>query len=238
MITKHIHPNPPFPPTHTGKLKPHHPISTRPQLSLSPPIAIAARSGPSPSRQHASSSVPLLILMIGGDAQLMPSAWKAADLLWYADFVAHSTNKSRDAPAEDRVSAVLQLDAQPLDQCLLMRGLDALDGRYEDSASQLWSHDRYGRWFAKKASKTVWLQAKVAGLRYGRGPRRGLKQHGPKRSSNEFISHICGNCNCIRLQHIRYQSKSEDARAQVISCDLVYATHVTVPCVSNFRHRK
>ena len=140
---------------------------------------------------------------------MMPAAWRAAELQWYGDMVAHCSGQSRDAPA---MSAVLELDALPLEECVLMRGEDHLDGRFEDSASQLWSHDRHGRWFAKVQRRTVWLQARLAQLRYRRAPRCAPKQRAPKRALNEVVSHICGNCGCIRLQHIRYQSKSDDAR--------------------------
>ena len=172
-----------------------------------PPPALSAAI-----TRHRALAPPLalpLTLMIGGDAQLMPAAWEAPELQWYADFVAHCQGQSRDPPD---VSAVLRLDAAPLDECLFMHGTDDLDGRFEDSASLLWSHDRHGRWFAKVERQTVWLQAKLAQLRYRRAPRRAHNQQNFERDSIEVVSHICGNCDCIRLQHIRYQSKSEDAR--------------------------
>ena len=140
---------------------------------------------------------------------VMPAAWAAAEIDWYADIVAHCQGRSRDTPA---AVAVLELDAQPPDECLLMRGDASLDGRFEDSTSLLWSHDRYGRWFAKIDGKMVWLQAKLGGLRYRRAPRRAEKGTDKSRASTEVISHICGNCSCIRLQHIRYQSKGDDCR--------------------------
>ena len=147
--------------------------------------------------------------MIGGDAQLKPAAWQAADLLWYADFIAHCTGQTRDPPD---ASAVLELDAQPFEQCLRMTGDDDLDGRFEDSASQLWSNDRHGRWFAKIDKKMAWLQGTLAQLRYARGPRTVQRRGETKSAAIEVVSHICGNCDCIRLQHIRYQPKSEDTR--------------------------
>ena len=179
------------------------------QLSFSPPLAIAAAITRFYRCPDASSLTPSVILMIGGDEQVMPAAWTASELQWYADFVVHCSGQRSDAPA---VSAVLELDALPLEECLFMRGDAELDGRFEDSASQLWSQDRHGRWFAKINRRMVWLQCKLAQLRYRRAPRRVPKQRGPKRVINEVVSHICGNCNCIRLQHIRYQSKSDDAR--------------------------
>ena len=140
---------------------------------------------------------------------MMPAAWESSELQWYADIVAHCSGQTRDAPA---VSAVLKLDASPLEECLFMRGEDAWDGRFEDLASLLWSHDRHGRWFAKVERRTVWLQARLARLRYRRDPRRAPNQRASKRDLNEVVSHLCGNCNCLRLQHIRYQSRSDDAR--------------------------
>ena len=140
---------------------------------------------------------------------VMPAAWTAAEIAWYADIIAHCQGRSRESAA---VSTVLELDEKPLDECLLMLGDAALDGRLEDSASQLWSHDRYGRWFAKVDGKMVWLQAKLGELRYRRAPRRAQNFADKDRGFAEVVSHICGNCSCIRLQHIRYQSKSEDCR--------------------------
>ena len=142
---------------------------------------------------------------------MMPAALTAEELQWYADFVAHCNGQDRAATAASPLSAVQELDAQPLNECLLMHGLDHLDGRFRDSTSQLWSHDQYGRWFTKVDQKMVWLQSKLAELRYRRGPRRAKKTRASKSDLSECVSHICGNCGCIRLQHIRYQSKSEDA---------------------------
>ena len=94
-----------------------------------------------------------------------------------------------------------------MDECLHMRGKRALEGRLEDIDGLLWSHDVSGRWFANINGQKVWLGRKIAGLR--RGLRHGdlQGQHVPRTLKG---SHNCGNCDCIRWQHIKFQPKAED----------------------------
>ena len=136
--------------------------------------------------------------MSAGDAQPGPAAMSAAEQRWYADFVMHCMEAT---DATDAAAVLASLDKRPFNECLHMRGDADLDGRYEDSAHQLWSHDRYGRWFTTEGRKIVWLQRRLARLRYRREPH-----------ADEVVSHICGNCGCIRLQHLKYQSRGEDKR--------------------------
>ena len=76
--------------------------------------------------------------------------------------------------------------------------------QFEDSNHVLWSHDRHGRWFANINGQKVWLGRKLAGLRHGLRHGRGHV------ASNLKASHNCGHCDCVRWQHNRFQSRSED----------------------------
>ena len=147
-------------------------------------------------------SSPQRCQMSGGDEGRGPAAWTAKKQRWYADLVVQcmAPKKSR-AAINFNVPAVLgQLDEMPLDACVLMRGKRTLDGRCKDSAQVMWSHDRHGRWFARIDGEMVWLGRKLARLRYGRA-------HIP---SELEASHNCGNCDCTRWQHVRFQPRSED----------------------------
>ena len=140
--------------------------------------------------------------MSGDDTGCGPAAWTAEDQRWYAELVVWC-QAPKQSRAAINVPAVLdQLAAMPLDECLHMRGKAALAGRFKDSDHLLWSHDRHGRWFTKVNGKMLWLGRKLARLRHGREP---------DPSTNKG-SHNCGNCDCIRWQHIRFQSRSEDVR--------------------------
>ena len=142
--------------------------------------------------------------MTTGDAGCGPATWTAEDQRWYADFVVHCMAPKKGRAAVDVPTAVHNVDAMPLDECVHMRGKATLDGRFEDSAGVLWSHDRFGRWFAKIDGEKVWLGRKLAGLR------RGLPQGRGHVDSSLTASHNCGNCGCIRWQHNRFQTRSED----------------------------
>ena len=159
--------------------------------------------------------------MIGGDAQLMPAAWTTAELQWYADFVAQCRGQSRDPPD---TAAVFELDAEPPEQCLLMFGDDDLDGRFEDSSSQLWSQDLHGRWFAKVDQKMVWLQCKLAQLRYRRAPRRASKKSGLKRDHSEVVSHLCTTATA-------YACSTSDTNPRAMIC-ATKPTIATIPVLS------
>ena len=137
------------------------------------------------------------------DACSVPAAWTASQQRWYAAFVLQcSAISSDEMDAQIDVPAVLAaLAIKPVDECLLMVGDAHLDGRYEDTDRQMWSDDQHGRWFKTVGRKVVWLHRVLARQIYGRGP-----------TDGEVTSHICGNCGCLRLQHIRYQSKQDDVR--------------------------
>ena len=124
------------------------------------------------------------------------SAWDAADVSWYADLVAHAQGQWC-APSEGH-DVLKALNQRPWKDCLLMKGAH-LDGRYEDTNHQLWSDDRKGRWSSKVAGQKVYLHHRIAQLQPSRARRDG-----------DVVSHVCGNCECIRLEHIRYQTPAED----------------------------
>jgi len=142
--------------------------------------------------------------MTTADAGRGPAAWTAEEQRWYADLVVQCRDPKQSRTAINVPMIVQQLAALPLDECLTMRGKAALQGRLEDLDEVLWSHDRHGRWFAKIKGQKVWLGRKLAALRYAR-------QHGAVHIPSALkASHNCGNCGCIRWQHIRFQSKAED----------------------------
>ena len=121
------------------------------------------------------------------------------DAAWYAKFVALTDGK-RPSSINDPVAVPDIMDDignAPPTQCRRLIGDQ--HQRHRDSRGELWSDDRHGRWFKSTSKPIRWLQADLAHLRYGHGPQDG-----------EVISHICGFCDCIRLGHIKYQTKSED----------------------------
>lgn len=126
-----------------------------------------------------------------------PAAWGAEQQRWYASLVAqcHEVDNTADVP-----TVLAAASAEPMTECLVMVGDAHLDGRVEDCDGQLWSDDMNGRWFATVERKKVWLQLELVRIAYGRLPRK-----------DERTSHLCGRCGCIRVQHLRIQSRSEDA---------------------------
>ena len=129
-----------------------------------------------------------------------PAAWAVEEQRWYADMVVHSTAPKQHRRANDTSTILEQLEAMPVNQCVLMRGKAALDGRFKDRAGLVWSHDRHGRWFANLNGKVVWLGRQLASLRSGHAHVPGALK----------ASHNCGSKGCIRWQHVRYQSRRED----------------------------
>ena len=142
--------------------------------------------------------------MSADDAGCGPAAWTAEDQRWYAELVVQCTAPKKSRAAIDVPAVLHQVAAMPLKECLHMRGSATMDGRFKDSNHVLWSHDRHGRWFANINGQKVWLGRKLAGLRHG-------LQHGRGHvASNLKASHNCGHCDCVRWQHNRFQSRSED----------------------------
>ena len=131
-----------------------------------------------------------------------PAAWTAEQQRWYASLVAHCNGFS--SMSDDPKTVLSEVGAKPFSECLHMVGDADLEGRVEDSDGRLWSTDQNGRWFATVDRKVVWLQRELVRIGYGHLPRGG-----------DVVSHICGNCDCMRVQHLRVQSRSEDARDRV-----------------------
>ena len=126
------------------------------------------------------------------------AAWNAANQRWYADLVANCMNLSC---APDDAAAVLgALNEKPVMNCLFMSGAQ-LDGRHRDIDDQLWSDDAKGRWSAKIDGKKVYLHHRIVELQPNR-----------TRANGDVVSHLCGHCDCIRLEHIAYQSCADDIR--------------------------
>lgn len=126
------------------------------------------------------------------------SEWSTEEERWYAALIvqcAHDGDAASQAP-----SVVLaRLKSQPWTECCQLVGNASEDGWYTDSAQQRWTSDRKGRWSAKVAKKKIYLHHRIVQLQPNR-----------PRLSSDVVSHICGNCDCVRLEHIRYQSKRED----------------------------
>ena len=125
------------------------------------------------------------------------AAWPAAERRWYLDLIAQADG---DFCTADGLSTPLdQYDSMPFDRCILLAG----DGesRVSDVNDALWSDDRHGRWFQSRSKPLLWLHQKIGQLGCG-----GLRPV----QKGEVASHICGNCHCIRAEHIVYQPVRED----------------------------
>lgn len=135
--------------------------------------------------------------MTTADESRDPAAWSAERQRWYASLVAHCNgfNNTHGVPAV--ISAVRE---KPPSKCLFMAGDAVLDDRVEDSEGRLWSTDQHGRWFATVDRKILWLQHELVRIGCGQLPHDG-----------RVVSHLCGNCGCICMGHLRLQTKSEDA---------------------------
>ena len=143
-------------------------------------------------------------LMATANESRDPAAWEADQQRWYLSLVAHCHDVQGVHNVPDMPNVLAALSAWPLTECLYMVGDPEFEGRVEDINHQLWSEDQKGRWFATVQRKKVWLQRELVRIGYGHLPR-----------ADEVVSHICGNCGCIRSQHLRIQSRSEDARDRV-----------------------
>lgn len=136
--------------------------------------------------------------MDGRGGWLDLAAWSAADKHWYADLVAHCQG-SWCAPEE--ADTVLEaLNQRPWQECLHMAG-GQLDGRYEDIREDRWAADSKGRWSAQISGKKVFLHHAIAQL-----------QSDGMRHKGDVGSHLCGFCDCVRLEHIKFQPRAEDIR--------------------------
>ena len=142
-------------------------------------------------------------LMSLGGGWIRSAEWRAEDERWYADLIAQcdGVETSADAPSEAPSAVLARLNTRPWTECCHMIGNDSEDGWYTDGAHQTWTADRKGRWSAKIAKKKVYLHHRVVQLQPNRA-----------RRADDVVSHICGNCDCVRLEHLRYQPKREDTR--------------------------
>ena len=136
--------------------------------------------------------------MTTGDESREPAAWGAEQQRWYASLVAqcHGVDSTADVP-----TMLATVSAMPTSECLHIVGDAALQGRVADCDGTLWSGDETGRWFATVNRKKLWLQRELVRIaKNGRLPRK-----------DERTSHLCGKRGCIRAQHLRIQTRSEDA---------------------------
>ena len=134
--------------------------------------------------------------MSGAAGRRAVSSWAAEDRLWYLDMVAHADGGF--CTADTLPTALHRYDSLQWDQCILLEG----DGYKQilDARGALWSDDKLGRWFETRSKPMVRLHQVIGQLCYG----------GRRAADGDVVSHICGNCNCIRAEHIIYQSKRED----------------------------
>ena len=129
------------------------------------------------------------------------AALDAADALWYGDLVAHCGGGSCGS-ADDATAALEALNTIPWTQCLRLLGDQSEACKYEDSRQQTWTDDRKGRWSTQIDGTKVFLHHQVAEL----------QPHSRARHDGDQASHICGHCDCIRWEHIRFQPKGDDIK--------------------------
>lgn len=127
-----------------------------------------------------------------------PAAWSSEQQRWYASMLAHCYAFPDPTDVHSVLAAV---SAKPSSECFNMVGDASLEGRVEDCDGRLWSDDQKGRWFATVDRKVLWLQLHLIRIACGQVPRGG-----------DVVSHLCGNCGCMRVQHLRVQSRAQDAR--------------------------
>jgi len=129
------------------------------------------------------------------------SVLSAADARWYADLAAQCTPLK--SSLEQPLAVLAEINLLPWTKCLHMVGDASEDGAYIDSKQQRWSDDRKGRWSGKISKNKAYLHHRVVQLQQHEQPNR-------PRLASDVVSHLCGNCDCVRWEHIRYQSKRED----------------------------
>ena len=146
---------------------------------------------------HRSKRQVLRQQMSEGGGWIDSCKWSTEDERWYAGLIAQCVGGHT---ADVAPSALLaSLNTVPWTTCCQMVGNASEDGSYTDSAQTRWTDDRKQRWHAKNGAKKVYLHHRVVQLQPNR-----------PRSGTDVVSHICGHCDCVRLEHIRYQSKRED----------------------------
>ena len=132
------------------------------------------------------------------------ASWPAEERRWYLDLVAQADSDfCTTCTTEETSTALDRYETLPWDRCILLAGNG--EARLLDVNGALWSDDRHGRWFESRSKPLVWLHQRIGQLNCG-GQRPGQGPGG----TGEVASHICGNCCCIRAEHIVYQPVRED----------------------------
>ena len=122
------------------------------------------------------------------------------DALWYGSLIAHCRGvHPSDADALHELDA---LNRMPWTSCLRLIGDQSEACKYEDTREHTWSDDSKGRWSAQIGTKKVFLHHRVASIQL----------HGRAGQYGDVVSHICGHCDCIRWEHIRFQPKGDDIK--------------------------
>jgi hypothetical protein len=137
----------------------------------------------------------LLQQMTAGLGWIDFNTWTRADAHWYADLVAQSEG-SEGCTVDNMESVLADVNSRPWTECICLAG-DMVTW-YTDTVGKKWGDDAHRRYSTTTKPK-IMLAHELTLLRYQRVC-----------EPLEKACHICGNCNCIRLEHNRYQSADED----------------------------
>ena len=125
------------------------------------------------------------------------AAWPAEERDWYLNLVAQADGTFGTV---DELSTCLERhNSLSFDRCIFLAGNGHT--RVVDINGDLWSDDRRGRWNSSRSKPLQWLHQRIARL---------ARLDDQPVGKGEVASHICGYCYCIRAEHIKFQSKSED----------------------------
>lgn len=125
------------------------------------------------------------------------AAWPIEKRDWYLNLVAQADDSF--GTVDDVSTCLERYNSLSFDRCIFLAGNG--QRRVVDINGALWSDDRRGRWNLSRSKPLEWLHQHIARLAR-------LDNHPV--GKGEVASHICGFCNCIRAEHIKFQSKSED----------------------------
>ena len=133
-----------------------------------------------------------------GNETIDYTALSAADARWYADILAFAAGEK--CSAHDTTTVLARFSDLPWTKCVRLMSDGQSD--YFDANGVRWAADTKGRWHRTRGRPLFRLQQRLGHIRYHRYT---LGPH-----NDEFVSHICGFKDCLRLEHIKYQSKRED----------------------------
>ena len=133
------------------------------------------------------------------DGRKRVSTWWYVHLLQLAAIEPRARDRF-DMEEEEAASVLRALAQTPVEQCIELRGDQST--WLHDALGNKWGDDwRDGRWMRWDGRRKTYLQWFLAYLRYQRLPESGI-----------VVCHSCGCPWCIRLEHIRYDTKDEDQK--------------------------